>query len=268
MNLKELVENRIVIDDEICHGKPRIKGTRVTVADILLALAEGMSNNDILRNFRSIQGQDIQAAIAYAYCVSDNVKLKLRSSFGEQKLIGSGNGSAIEASNEIKTAAELEEEERKRFAEALAEQAAIQEEITKEKVAQIKAKKSQKAVTPGVGTNRKEPPKERPYDLLIDISAEASTRIFNDADHLEQGLDMSSDNYIFELRKDGKPWLTYSIKEGIEIDPAMKRNLLVTYKGHNGIKQEAVFEGYLTTDRQHKVFLQKTPDGDTCGRAL
>jgi uncharacterized protein (DUF433 family) len=263
VNLKELVESRVVIDDEICHGKPRIKGTRVTVADILLALAEGMSQTDILRNFRSLQGQDIQAAIAYSYCISDNIKLKLRSSFGDQKLIDSTQG--IEIIDDTHSGLTPQEVEKLKFSAALEEQASIQEEITRQKVAQIKAKKSQKTVSP---TTKRDPPKERPYDLLIDISAEPLTKIFTDVDGLEQGLDMSFDNYIFQVRLDAKPWLTYSIKTGVEIDPAMKRNLLVTYKNPDGKNVQAVFEGYLTTDRQHKVFLQKTSDGDTCGRAL
>jgi uncharacterized protein (DUF433 family) len=266
VNLKELVESRIVIDAEICHGKPRIKGTRVTVADILLALAEGMSNTDILRNFRSIQGQDIQAAIAYSYCISDNVKLKLKSSFGDQKIIDGSSQNSLVLDSDLQEGYTPQEIERQRFSAALEEQALIQEDITREKVAQIKAKKAQKATTPTVP--KREPPKERPYDLLIDISAEPLTKIFSDSDGLEQGLDMSFDNYIFQARQDSKPWLTYSIKAGIEIDPAMKRNLLVTYKGLDGKINQAVFEGYLSTDRQHKVFLQKTPDGDTCGRAL
>ena len=140
MNLKELVESRVVIDDEICHGKPRIKGTRVTVADILLALAEGMSHTDILRNFRSIQGQDIQAAIAYSYCISDNIKLKLRSSFGDQKLINSAQGT--ELIEETHSGLTIQEVEKLKFSAALEEQASIQEEITRDKVAQIKTKKA------------------------------------------------------------------------------------------------------------------------------
>ena len=264
VNLKELVESRVVIDDEICHGKPRIKGTRVTVADILLALAEGMSHTDILRNFRSIQGQDIQAAIAYSYCISDNIKLKLRSSFGDQKLINSAQGT--ELIEETHPGLTIQEVEKLKFSAALEEQAAIQEEITRDKVAQIKTKKAKNSTSPSV--IKREPPKERPYHLLINISTEVNTRIFNDNDSLEQGIDMSFDNYLFLIRQDSKPWLTYSIKKGVEIDPAMKRNLLVTYKDLNGNIAEAIFEGYLTTDRKHKIFLQKTDDGNTCGRAM
>jgi uncharacterized protein (DUF433 family) len=258
MNLKELAESRIVIDLDICSGKPRIRGTRVPVADIMLALAEGMSHQDVLRNFRSLQPKDIQAALAYCFCITDGVKLAIASSFGGVSQIGSGA--------DVLTKDEITQAENDIFSKVLAEQASIQEEITKEKVQQIKAKKIAKNKAPIV--DPKLPPRERPYDLLIDISSEASTKVFSNEAEIEQGIDMSYDNYLFELRPDKKSWLTYSNKEGVEIDQAMKRNLLVTYVGLNGSIKEAVFEGYLTTDRQHKVFIQKTNDGKVCGRAL
>lgn len=257
VNLRELAESRIVIDEEVCSGKPRIKGTRVTVSDIMLSLAEGMSHQEILRNFRSIQPLDIQAAIAYSFCVADNVRLKISSSFGAIAEIGTDG---------VSHSVTIEENENDLFSKILEEQASIQEEITKEKVAQIQARKIKKSKAPVI--SKREPPKERPYDLLIDISGEPLTKIFEGHENIEQGLDMTQDNYVFELRVDGKQWLTYSTKEGIEIDPAMKRNLLVTYKTEEGAMKEAVFEGYLTTDRQHKVFIQRTEDGETCGKAL
>ncbi|MCE2929063.1 MAG: DUF433 domain-containing protein [Candidatus Caenarcaniphilales bacterium] len=258
MNIRELAESRIVMDADICHGKPRIKGTRVSVSDILLALIEGMDHTQILRNFRAIQALDIQAAIAYAFCISDNVKLRISSSFGETQLIGEGE--------EPMPLAEIQKIETDVFNKVLEEQASIQEDITREKVAQIKAKKIQKAQIPVA--SKKDPPKERPYDLLIDISSEKSTHIFSNKDHIEQGLEMNYDNYLFELRSDGKHWLCYSVRDGIEVDQAMKRNLLVTYADADGNIKQAVFEGYLTSDRQHKVFIQKNDEGLTCGRAL
>ena len=78
---------------------------------------------------------------------------------------------------------------------------------------------------------------------------------------------MSSDNYIFNIRSDNKQWLTYSVKDGVEIDKQMRRNLKVRYHV-NGEMQEAIFEGYLTTDRKHKIFLERSEEGKTCGRAL
>lgn len=254
MNLRELAESRIVMDADICGGKARIRGTRVAVSDVLLALAEGMSDQDILRNFRSIRAKDIQAVLAYCFCITDGVNLSIGSSLSGQK------GEAITSREDLK------QTENEVFSKVLEEQASIQEDITKEKVEQIKAKKIAKNKAPTL--EQKLPPQERPYDLLIDISAETSTKIFTDKDSVEQGIDLSFDNYLFEARDDDKFWLTYSVKDGVEIDQAMKRNLLVTYKSDSGALKEEVFEGYLTTDRQHKVFLQRLKDGKACGRAL
>jgi uncharacterized protein (DUF433 family) len=59
-------ENRIVIDPGIRSGKPCIKGTRITVYDILEYLAGGMSEDDILRDFPSLSRDDIRAALEFA----------------------------------------------------------------------------------------------------------------------------------------------------------------------------------------------------------
>ncbi len=37
------MDNRIVIDPEICHGKPVVRGTRTPVAIVVGSLAGGMS---------------------------------------------------------------------------------------------------------------------------------------------------------------------------------------------------------------------------------
>ena len=59
-------ENRIVIDPEIRSGKPCIKGTRITVYDILEYLAGGMTEDDILRDFPALSRDDIRAALEFA----------------------------------------------------------------------------------------------------------------------------------------------------------------------------------------------------------
>ena len=116
-------------------------------------------------------------------------------------------------------------------------------------------------------SKRIQAPTKRAYDLIIELAATEKTVIFTDSDALEQKLDMDADNYIFKIRADDKSWLTYSVKDGIEIDKQMRRNLKVRFH-ENGAVQEAIFEGYLTTDRKHKVFLERTEEGKTCGRAL
>ena len=51
---------------EIMGGKPVIKGTRVTVEAILRRLAEGLSIEDILKDYPYLTKKDIQAALLYA----------------------------------------------------------------------------------------------------------------------------------------------------------------------------------------------------------
>jgi uncharacterized protein (DUF433 family) len=55
----------IVIDPEIQHGRPVIRGTRVPVARIVGGLAGGMTPEQIMREY-DITAEDVQAALDYA----------------------------------------------------------------------------------------------------------------------------------------------------------------------------------------------------------
>jgi uncharacterized protein (DUF433 family) len=57
---------RIVIDPEILTGKPVVKGTRLAVEFIVDLLAQGWSQEDILRNYPGLTKEDIQACLSYA----------------------------------------------------------------------------------------------------------------------------------------------------------------------------------------------------------
>jgi len=57
---------RIVIDPEIRFGKPTVRGTRITVGDVLSYLAGGMNEDEILADFPSLSREDIRACLAYA----------------------------------------------------------------------------------------------------------------------------------------------------------------------------------------------------------
>jgi uncharacterized protein (DUF433 family) len=59
-------EDCISIHPDIRSGKPCIKGTRITVYDILEYLAGGMSEADILDDFPSLNSKDIQMVFAFA----------------------------------------------------------------------------------------------------------------------------------------------------------------------------------------------------------
>ena len=60
-----IVNERIVIDPEIQHGRPVIRGTRVPVARLLSELAGGMGFEEICREY-DVTSEDIRAAVAYA----------------------------------------------------------------------------------------------------------------------------------------------------------------------------------------------------------
>jgi uncharacterized protein (DUF433 family) len=57
---------RISVNPAIRSGKPCIKGTRITVYDLLEYLAGGMTEEDILRDFPDLTRDDIRAALAFA----------------------------------------------------------------------------------------------------------------------------------------------------------------------------------------------------------
>ena len=61
----------ISINSTICHGKPCIKGTRIMVSVILDCLAEGLTVDEILKEYPMLKKEDIQAVLSYA---SDLVK--------------------------------------------------------------------------------------------------------------------------------------------------------------------------------------------------
>ncbi len=59
-------QERISINPAVRSGKPYIKGTRITVYDVLEYLAGGMSEDQILADFRDLTREDIRACLAFA----------------------------------------------------------------------------------------------------------------------------------------------------------------------------------------------------------
>lgn len=58
-------EDRIVIDPGILVGKPVVKGTRLAVEFIVDLMAQGWSEEEILRNYSGLSREDLQACLAY-----------------------------------------------------------------------------------------------------------------------------------------------------------------------------------------------------------
>jgi uncharacterized protein (DUF433 family) len=59
------MNERIVIDPKICHGKPVIRGTRMPVALVVGSLAGGMSFEEVQREY-DLSIDDIRAALKFA----------------------------------------------------------------------------------------------------------------------------------------------------------------------------------------------------------
>ena len=59
-------QKRIVSNADICHGKPCIKGTRIMVSVILDNLSEGISYDEIMKEFPPITRDDLLAVLNYA----------------------------------------------------------------------------------------------------------------------------------------------------------------------------------------------------------
>ncbi|MGF1587299.1 MAG: DUF433 domain-containing protein [Bacteroidales bacterium] len=62
----EYIAERITIDDNICNGRPTVRGTRITVQTVLEFLSAGDSAEDILSQYPSLEPGDINACIKFA----------------------------------------------------------------------------------------------------------------------------------------------------------------------------------------------------------
>lgn len=65
MGKKEL-SRRITVNSEVMVGKPTIRGLRITVEQILKALAGGVTAEELLEDYPELEKEDIQAALMYA----------------------------------------------------------------------------------------------------------------------------------------------------------------------------------------------------------
>ncbi len=59
-------KERVVIDPEVHHGDPCIKGTRIPVSIIVGSIADGMTIERVCAGYRQLTRDDVRAALAYA----------------------------------------------------------------------------------------------------------------------------------------------------------------------------------------------------------
>ena len=57
---------RIEISADLHHGDPCIRGTRIPVSMILGSLADGLTAQEIIKEYPQLKQDDIQAALSYA----------------------------------------------------------------------------------------------------------------------------------------------------------------------------------------------------------
>jgi uncharacterized protein (DUF433 family) len=59
-------KGRVVVDPEIHHGDPCIKGTRIPVTIIVGSIADGLGLDEVRAAYPQLSSEDIRAALAYA----------------------------------------------------------------------------------------------------------------------------------------------------------------------------------------------------------
>jgi uncharacterized protein (DUF433 family) len=60
------LQERITINPAVRFGKPCVRGTRLTVGDVLGTLASGMSEAELLEDFPQLTHEDVLACLACA----------------------------------------------------------------------------------------------------------------------------------------------------------------------------------------------------------
>jgi uncharacterized protein (DUF433 family) len=68
-------QERITSSPTVCHGKPCVRGTRIMVSVVLENLAEGLTPEEIVREYPPLTLEDVRAALAYAAVLAGEEEL-------------------------------------------------------------------------------------------------------------------------------------------------------------------------------------------------
>lgn len=66
------LDGRIAIDPEVCNGKPTIRGKRIAAQTILEFLGAGETAEEILKQYPSLEPDDIRACLQFAALLMGN----------------------------------------------------------------------------------------------------------------------------------------------------------------------------------------------------
>lgn len=66
------MSERIIVQPDVCNGKPVIRGTRIPVQTVLEFLAAGDSVEEVLAEYPGLEVEDVRACLDYASRVMAN----------------------------------------------------------------------------------------------------------------------------------------------------------------------------------------------------
>ena len=73
------MQERISIDSRVCHGQACIKGTRIPVHQIVHMMANGDTIEDLLKEYPSLERDDIVACLNYAASLAEEMVTPIES---------------------------------------------------------------------------------------------------------------------------------------------------------------------------------------------
>ena len=76
MNDKVDLLKRITVEPGKCGGRPCVRGTRMRVVDVLQLLSSGADYAEVLRDYPSLEREDILACLEFAARQTDHVVLE------------------------------------------------------------------------------------------------------------------------------------------------------------------------------------------------
>ncbi len=66
------IQGNITLNPDICNGKPVIRGLRITLQTILEFLNAGETREEILKQYPSLQSEDIDTCLNFAKEITQN----------------------------------------------------------------------------------------------------------------------------------------------------------------------------------------------------
>ena len=71
--VRTYINGRIVVDPEVCSGKPVIEGTRIMVRNVLGIFAGGGTLTEVMESYPELTPEDISAALEFAADLVDSL---------------------------------------------------------------------------------------------------------------------------------------------------------------------------------------------------